>query len=368
MTLSAFDYHLPSEKIAQVPVSPRDSSKLLVVDRKTGQFSDHHFSDLANLLTENDVLVLNNTKVFPARLYGKTDTGKVVELLLARETAVDASSITWAALTKPGLKVGAHVTILDTDCTVECVGTDDYTRLLRFPMHREEFFPFLDAQAHTPIPPYIHWDEQDESRLRELYQTVYAKYAGAVAAPTAGLHFTDALFEKLRAKNVQIEELTLHVGLGTFLPVKTDDIADHHMHAEWYELTKGTADRLNIAKKNGKRIIAVGTTTVRVLETCASLATDHHRLGGAGQSLVASTSSTSIFVYPPYRFGFVDSMITNFHTPKSTLLMLISAFGSYPQTDTPFTNFADSLLGRAYTHALLNKYRFYSFGDAMWIV
>lgn len=364
MTLSAFDYHLPNEKIAQVPASPRDSSKLLIVDRSTGTFLDKHFCDLADLLTERDVLVLNNTKVFPARLYGKTGTGKVVELLLARESAVDAQSVTWNALTKPGLKVGEHVTILDTDCIVECVNVDDYTRQVRFPMHREEFFPFLDAQAHTPIPPYIHWDEDDEARLRTLYQTVYAKYTGAVAAPTAGLHFTDTLFEKLRAKHVQIEELTLHVGLGTFLPVKTDEIADHHMHAEWYELTKDTADRLNIAKKNGKRIIAVGTTTVRVLETCVQ----DGALVAPASTGQASTSSTDIFVYPPYRFGFVDSMITNFHTPKSTLLMLISAFGTAPQTAAPFTNFADSLLGRAYAHALCHEYRFYSFGDAMWIV
>lgn len=362
MTLSDFDYILPPEKIAQVPLHPRDSSKLLVVDRVTGSFDDRHFRDLADLLTPDDVLVINNTKVFPARLLVHKTSGnskKPVEFLLEKEVGVSADTISWDALTRPGLKVGDEFEIPGSHVRGVCEEVHDYTRKVTFFIDREHFLSQLDRWAKTPIPPYIRWNSDDETHLREVYQTVYAKYQGAVAAPTAGLHFTPELMERLKTKGVQIEEVTLHVGLGTFLPVKTEQIEAHHMHGEWYELSQPTAENLNDAKCTGKRIIAVGTTTVRVLESCSS--DDGHLTGQIGV--------TSIFIYPPYNFKFVDSIITNFHTPKSTLLMLISAFVSAPNTHSaPFSTFHSSLVGRAYQHALEHNYRFYSFGDAMWIV
>lgn len=354
--LSQFDYQLPPERIAQFPATPRDASKLLIVDRNTSEMTDKHFFDLAIQLTSNDVLVLNNTKVFPARLVvDKND--KKVELLLEKEITLTPNSITFSVLSKPGLKLGDKVSVPTTDVTATCIRVEGYTRILEFNCNREQLFVVLDKIAKTPIPPYIKWNQDDEKALREKYQTVYAKYQGAVAAPTAGLHFTKELIETLKAKGVGIEYVTLHVGLGTFLPVKTEDIAAHHMHEEVFELDAQTALNLNEAKKKGRRIIAVGTTTIRVLETCAQ-----------GDQLVANTGATKIFIYPPYSFKFVDSLITNFHTPKSTLLMLVSALACAPNTGTNFTNFSDSVIGKAYEHALQNNYRFYSFGDAMWIV
>ncbi len=368
MTLSDFDYTLPPEKIAQKPVDPRDTSKLLIVDRKDKSFTDKHFYDLADLLTPDDVLVLNNTKVFPARLLvhktGTAETGqrpvstrKPIELLLEKEVAVTADTISWDALTKPGLKVGDTFEIPGSHVTGVCEEVHDYTRKVTFHINREHFFSQLDRWAKTPIPPYIRWNTDDESHLREVYQTVYAKYNGAIAAPTAGLHFTSELLAKLRSRGIQIEEVTLHVGLGTFLPVKTDDITAHAMHSEWFELSPETAHNLNEAKAAGKRIIAVGTTVVRVLESCSFLIATSYQLQ-------ARRATTSIFIYPPYQFKFVDSIITNFHTPKSTLLMLVSAFVTQ---EIPFTTFADCLIGKAYQHALDSDYRFYSFGDSMWI-
>jgi S-adenosylmethionine:tRNA ribosyltransferase-isomerase len=285
-----------------------------------------------------------------------------VELLLEKEAAVTSETITWDALTKPGLKAGDTFEIPGSHVRGVCEAINGYTRRITFFIDREHFLSQLDRWAKTPIPPYIRWNSDDEAHLREVYQTVYAKYRGAVAAPTAGLHFTPALLEKIRAKGIQIEEVTLHVGLGTFLPVKTEQIEDHYMHAEWFELSQPTAEGLNEAKRSGKRIIAVGTTTVRVLESCSqSLGTSH-------QSLVTRSGSTQIYIYPPYQFKFVDSLITNFHTPKSTLLMLVSALASSPNIlNSPFSTFRSSLIGKAYAHALENNYRFYSFGDAMWI-
>lgn len=357
-TLSDFDYHLPAERIAQTPATPRDSSKLLIVDRKTQSLTDERFYNLADLLTPNDVLVLNNTKVFPARLFvEKIPSRKPIEILLEKEVSLTPTSITWDALTKPGLKVGDHIVIPNTTIEGECVAVQDYTRTLTFSVSREAFLTTLDQWAHTPVPPYINWERHDERKLRQLYQTVYAKTQGAVAAPTAGLHFTAELLEKIQESKVAIEYVTLHVGLGTFLPVKTEAIQDHLMHSEWFELKGEIANRLNQAKSQGKRIIAVGTTTVRVLESCANT---HHRLS-------PTIGETDIFIYPPYTFKFVDSMITNFHTPKSTLLMLICAFVTHPNTHEHFTNFSSSVMGEAYNYALENNYRFYSFGDAMWI-
>lgn len=364
MHLSDFDYYLPPEKIAQVPMHPRDHSRMLVLDRKTQAISDKHFFDLAEMLTPNDVLVLNNTKVFPARLavlrtaVGPAGQKKPIELLLEKEVGVSAETITWHALTKPGLKVGDTFEIPGSHVTGVCEAVDGYLRTVTFHIDREHFFSQLDRWAQTPIPPYIRWNHDDEAHLRQVYQTVFAKYTGAMAAPTAGLHFTPELLANIRARGIQIEEVTLHVGLGTFLPVKTDDITAHSMHSEWFELSPATAIALNDAKVAGKRIIAVGTTVVRVLESCAELTTDQTP---EIVRLLPRRAVTSIFIYPPYQFKFVDSMITNFHTPKSTLLMLITAF-------VHGTDFKSSLVGTAYQHALSHDYRFYSFGDCMWIV
>lgn len=356
LSLSDFDYQLPSERIAQVPLAQRDQCKLLCVDRKSGNLTDRLFTDLGTSLGSTDVLVLNNTKVLPARLFATTPTGKTIEILLEKEVSQTPESLTFECLSKPGLPEGA-VAFLDSSVKVTCTKVLGYTRQLEFALPREAFFMLLYRIGHTPIPPYIAWEDTDEMSLRAHYQTVYASKIGAVAAPTAGLHFTPDLLKKLQANGVQIEEVTLHVGLGTFLPVKTDRIAAHHMHSERYELSSAVASRLNTAKENGKRIIAVGTTSVRVLETCADSSGALH--GGSGE--------TQIFIYPPYRFRVVDSLITNFHTPKSTLLMLIAAFVSSPNTATSFEQFQSSLMGAAYHHALDHDYRFYSFGDAMWI-
>lgn len=355
--LADFDYKLPENRIAQSPVIPRDQSKLLVLNKTSGRISDKHFYDLAELLTQDDVLVLNNTKVFPARLLAKRGN-KFVELLLEREAGLtDAGNIIFSALTKPGLKSGDQLEIPNTKVRAVCSSVTGYRRHLQFNLGREQFFAILDDLARTPVPPYIKWNQDDEKVLRQKYQTVFAKRQGAVAAPTAGLHFTAELLEKLRMKGVQIKYVTLHVGLGTFLPVKTDDITKHQMHEEWFELDEPTANHLNVAKAGGKRIIAVGTTTVRVLESCAK----HN-------ALTAQSGYTRIYIYPPYKFKFVDAVITNFHTPKSTLLMLTAALTSLPNTGHSFTTFANSLMGRAYRHALENNYRFYSFGDAMLIM
>ena len=357
LSLSDFDYTLPDDKIAQVPMEPRDHSKLLVVRRQNKSFEDKHFYDLINILTYNDVLILNNTKVFPARLIVQKDSGKPVELLLEKELSLTPTTITFESLTKPGLKLGDVVRIPGTDVSARCVSVNEYTRTLEFSVGREKLFSLLDTWAQTPIPPYIHWGKDDEHHLRERYQTVYARTRGAVAAPTAGLHFTTELLQRIKERGIQIEYVTLHVGLGTFLPVKTDDISAHHMHGEWFSLDQPTADRLNESKQQGKKIVAVGTTTIRVLETCAN----------AAGKLTPQTGTTQIFIYPPYQFKFVDSLITNFHTPKSTLLMLVSALVSEPNTSLPFHSFPESLIGKAYSHALENDYRFYSFGDAMLI-
>lgn len=355
LSLSQFSYHLPDERIAHTPIEPRDHSKLLVLDKETGSSDHKHFYDLPDLLDENVVLVRNNTKVLPARLYGKKETGGAIEILLNKREALTKDSETWQVLTKPGLKLGQTIHFENSTLTAECVEVEEYTRLVRFNQGGQQLFDSLYQIGHTPIPPYIHWDEQDEQHLRERYQTLYAKHEGSAAAPTAGLHFTKELDEQLISNGVQIEEVTLHVGLGTFLPVKDDDITHHHMHAEQMELTKDVADRLNQAKKLGKKILAVGTTTTRLLESCVN----------AQGELEPSQSDTSIYIYPPYEYKFVDQIITNFHLPESTLLMMISAFISQPNTNNTFETFEKSVIGKAYQEAIQNEYRFYSFGDGM---
>lgn len=325
-----YDYHLPNYLIAQSPASPRDSSRLLTIDRYSGQTSHHLFSDLPKLIRPTDVLVFNNTAVFPARLHGVKSTGGKVEVLLLKNINKDL----WEVISHPGLKPDQ---ILKFTHKISAQVID--------PKHL--FFSHLKSVSQigtTPLPPYIH-SLVAENRLRRQYQTVYAKSAGSAAAPTAGLHFTHRLLKRLAKTGIQMEYLTLHVGLGTFKPPTADQIASGKLHSEWFTLSLATAKHLNEAKSAGRRIIAVGTTTTRVLETCADLKGHLHPRSG----------QTDIFIKPPYKFRFVDGLITNFHLPHSSLLMLVSAFAS-PET-----------VQGAYEEAVHNNYRFFSFGDASFI-
>jgi S-adenosylmethionine:tRNA ribosyltransferase-isomerase len=358
-TIDQFDYNLPHRLIAQKPAEPRDSSKLLVVDRETGQIEHHHFSDLPSLLGPNDVIVRNNTKVIPARILGQKTTGGQVELLLIKRLHLEQDQEIWECLTKPGLKPGQVVSFDSSPLLATCTTITNYTREIAFNLSHSALFEELTKIGHTPIPPYItDWSDNDEPKLRQLYQTTFAKIQGSAAAPTAGLHFTPELDQQLLAKGVQIEEITLHVGLGTFLSVKTQDITQHDMHSEWFTLPEAVAERLNKAKHEGKRIIAVGTTSTRVLETCAN---------DNGQ-LTPQSGETQLYVYPPRKFKLVDAMITNFHEPKTTLIMLASAFSSAPNTSHEFKTFWETPVGKAYQEAMNNNYRFLSFGDAMLII
>lgn len=357
-TLQDFDYILPQSAIAQQPAHPRDSSKLLVYTRKTQEIQHKIFRDIVSLLSPNDVLVRNNTKVIPARLFGKKESGGNVEILLAKHVSSKPGEEIWETLVRPGVKTGTTLHFEHSDLTATCISERGYTRVFSFSKQGPEFYEAVLVCGYTPLPPYIHQDYAKEDILRKQYQTTYAKLEGSSAAPTAGLHFTKDIDEQLRKKGVHVEEVTLHVGLGTFLPVKTQDIQKHEMHSEWFSLDEQTAQRLNTYKKEGKRIIAVGTTSVRVLETCV----DKHGL------LHSQTTDTNIYIYPPHTFTFVDALITNFHMPKSTLLMLISAFSTTPNTTTePFTTFLQSGIGKAYMEALQKNYRFFSFGDSMLI-
>jgi S-adenosylmethionine:tRNA ribosyltransferase-isomerase len=355
-----FHYDLPPERIAQFPLEPRDSSRLLVLDRNSGSLHHHHFSDLADLLTPNDILVRNNTKVIPARIFGTKQTGGKAEILLIRAISLQPDGDVWECLTKPGLKLGQTVTFGESSSlSATCVEIHEYTRYLKFSCTSQTFWNKLNTLGHTPIPPYIHWNTDDEKRLREVYQTTYAKITGSVAAPTAGLHFTTELDTKLRQKGVEILEVTLHVGLGTFLPVQDAQLANGELHQEFCEITPEVAAAITAAKVAGKRIIAVGTTTVRTVESAARVSTDG--------TLSAFAGPTTLFIRPGFPFKIVDSMVTNFHLPDSSLLMLLSAFVSAPNTAHPFENFAKSTVGRAYDSAIQEQYRFFSFGDAMWI-
>jgi len=356
MDISLFDYKLPEELIAQSPTIPRDHSRLLIIDRKDGSFSHKHFYDIIDYLTPNDVVVLNKTKVFPARFFGKKKTGGKIEVLLIEEVKTGI----WKALTKPGFKVGQIV--IFEKVVFDTAGHEEQIVLLKTKIDKIKLLNLLEKFGHIPLPPYIH-SKKSEKKLREEYQTVYAKITGSVAAPTAGFHFTEELLDKIKAKGVQIEYVTLHVGLGTFAPVKTKKIEDHPMHFEYFEVEPEVADRLNKAKKSGKRTVLVGTTTTRVLET---LVTDKEE--PCQLDTKELRGSTNLFIFPPYKYKFIDALITNFHLPKSTLLCLVSAFVSSPNTDKEFGSFEKSLMGRAYKEAVKEKYRFYSFGDACFIV
>lgn len=336
--LSTYDYYLPENLIAQTPLEKRDESRLLVFDRKTKDIYHRQFKDITSFLKKGDVLVVNNTRVLPARLLGKKDTGASVEiLLLKRRNMTD-----WEVLLKPAkrVKIGTILTINDElKCELLEV-LDDGNRMVRF-IFDGVFEDILDRVGSMPLPHYIHEKLKDKER----YQTVYNKVDGSAAAPTAGLHFTNELLQKIRDMGVEILELTLDVGLGTFRPCKEDDITKHVMHTEHYRLSQEVADKINKAKIENRRVIAVGTTSVRTLETVAQ----------KGMPLEASEGDTSIFIYPPYKFKVVDALITNFHLPKSTLIMLVSAFAGYENTMN------------IYETAVENQYRFFSFGDAMFI-
>ena len=337
---SDFYFDLPEELIAQDPLEDRSSSRLLVLDKETGETSHHIFKEVINYLNPGDCLVLNNTKVIPARLIGhKEDTGAAIEVLLLKRKETDI----WETLVKPGKKCKPgtkivfgegllHATVLET--------VEDGNRLIQF-SYEGIFEEILDKLGEMPLPPYITHKLQDKNR----YQTVYAKYEGSAAAPTAGLHFTKELLKQIEEKGVDIAYVTLHVGLGTFRPVKVDNILEHHMHSEFYQVTKEAADKINKAKKEGHRVICVGTTSCRTVESAA----DENGMVKEG------CDNTEIFIYPGYKFKVLDALITNFHLPESTLVMLVSALAG-----------REHILN-AYEEAIREKYRFFSFGDAMLI-
>ena len=341
MKTSDFSFELPKELIAQDPLEDRSSSRLLCLDRNTGAIKHDVFRNITAYLKKGDCLVLNDTKVIPARLYGtKADTGAAVEILLLKRREADV----WETLVRPGKKCrpGARLIFGDESLLQGEILTvlEDGNRLIRF-SYTGIFEEILDRLGEMPLPPYITHKLQDRNR----YQTVYAKHEGSAAAPTAGLHFTETLLQEIRAVGVEIVPVTLHVGLGTFRPVKVDDVEAHHMHSEYYQITAEAADRINKARENGGRIICVGTTSCRTLESAAD----------EDGRLRESSGWTDIFIYPGYRFRIMDALITNFHLPESTLLMLVSAFAGKERILT------------AYEEAVRNRYRFFSFGDAMFI-
>lgn len=340
MKVSDFDYYLPEELIAQKPIYPRDASRLLVLDRKTGQVEHCSFTEIVAYLQTGDVLVLNDTRVIPARLFGRRhDTGGKIEVFLLKRL----STREWEVLVKPGKRARLGSTIVFGEGELTALvkdRTDAGGRLLEFE-YRGVFEEHLDKLGMMPLPPYIKEKLED----RERYQTVYSRMEGSSAAPTAGLHFTPELLATIQTKGIHLAYLLLHVGLGTFRPVAADNVEEHIMHSEYYEVTPKAAETINQARKQGGRIIAVGTTSVRTLETVA----DEKGIISAGSGW------TDIFIYPGYRFKCVDALLTNFHLPKSTLLMLVSAFAGVEQ------------VREAYCQAVENKYRFFSFGDAMFI-
>lgn len=344
--LSGYDYHLPSHLIAQTPVTPRDHSRLLVIESLT-QHHHHHFYQLPQWLQAGDLLVLNNTKVIPARLYGQKTTGAPVEILLLEQMSHNR----WLALVKPGkrFKIGTEITF-SPDLQAKVMDRDPETggRILEFNQGTDgNFWDILEKIGQIPFPPYVTDSQADVSQ----YQTIYAQIPGAVAAPTAGLHFTDNLLETLHTKGIDTAEITLHVGVGTFRPVEVENIKEHQMHAEWLEIPNITAEKIRQTKAQGGRVFAVGTTVIRALEGAAQWA-ENERKG----ELTGFKGKTDIFIYPGYQWRIIDGLITNFHLPKSSLLMLVSA-----------------LIGRErllnlYQEAVQENYRFYSFGDAMLIL
>lgn len=340
MSVKDYWFDLPKEQIAQDPLPDRSSSKLMVLDKDTGEVTHKIFTDIINYLEPGDCLVLNNTKVIPARLYGKKEeTGSGCEILLLKRMEDDR----WECIVKPGkkLRTGARVDFGEGLLKGEIVDVlEDGNRIIKF-YYEGIFEEILDKLGTMPLPPYITHELKDKNR----YQTVYAKFDGSAAAPTAGLHMTKELLKKIEDKGIVIAEVTLHVGLGTFRPVKEENVLEHHMHTEHYEVTKEAADKINEAKRNGKRVVCVGTTSCRTVESAAT----------EDGVLLPKTGDTDIFIYPGYKFKILDALITNFHLPESTLIMLVSALAG-----------REKVLN-AYNEAVKNNYRFFSFGDAMFI-
>lgn len=340
MRTDDFDYYLPEELIAQTPLEKRDSSKFLVLDKKTGNIEHRKFNDIVEYLNPGDVLVINDTKVIPARLYGiKEGTNAHVEILMLKDLGNDI----WEVLCKPAkrIKVGTVISFGDGKLKAECVSVkDEGIRKIKL-IYKGILLEILNELGEMPLPPYIH----EKLKEKDRYQTVYAKNLGSAAAPTAGLHFTKDLLNKIKDKGVIVTNVTLHVGLGTFRPVSVEDVTKHKMHSEFYMMSKETADILNKAKEEHRRIISVGTTSVRTLETIISLYGKFKECSG----------NTDIFIYPGYEFKAIDALVTNFHLPKSTLIMLVSALAG-----------KDNIM-KAYEEAVKNKYRFFSFGDSMFI-
>ncbi|HEY6764072.1 MAG TPA: tRNA preQ1(34) S-adenosylmethionine ribosyltransferase-isomerase QueA [Candidatus Sulfotelmatobacter sp.] len=360
MLVSEFDYELPPERIAQEPLSDRAGARLLHLNRSTGEFADRTFRDFPSLLRPTDLLVFNNTRVFPARLYARREGSKTqavskrnpaardflrgrVEVLLTRQVTGDATE--WQCLVRPGRKIGVGEKLVfgeAEELQAEVIARGEFgERRIRFAPVRN-FFELVERIGHVPLPPYI--DRGDSIADRERYQTVYARPRGSVAAPTAGLHFTPEILDEIRARGIHTEEITLHVGLGTFQPVRTEIVEEHRLHSERYEISHRAAETINRSVTEGRRVVAVGTTTVRTLEFVAGL--------GGGQ-IVAGRGEANIFIYPGYEFRIVKAILTNFHLPQSTLLMLISAFAGRER------------ILRAYRQAVALEYRFYSYGDCM---
>lgn len=341
MKTSDFFYELPQELIAQTPIEPRDSSRLMILDKKTGEIEHKIFRDLIDYLNPNDCLILNDTRVIPARIYGvKKETGAVVEFLLLNQKENNV----WECLCKPGKRAKIATEFVFGDGIVDCEVvdiTEDGNRLIQFKCDSKEIYNILDKIGKMPLPPYI----TEELKDGERYQTVYSRELGSAAAPTAGLHFTNEMLDRIQEKGIKIGYVTLHVGLGTFRPVKVDDVTKHKMHTEHYHISKDTADLINETKNNGGRVISVGTTSTRTLESVAT----------KNGCICEDEGDTSIFIYPGYEFKCVDALVTNFHLPESTLIMLVSALAGYDKTMN------------AYNTAVAEKYRFFSFGDAMFI-
>lgn len=346
MLVTEFDYDLPEELIAQMPADKRENSRMLVLDRTSGTISHKHFYDITDLLEPDTLLVLNNTKVLPARLYGTKATGARIEVFLLEQK----SGKTWSCLIKPSKRVKPETEIkISDELTVRAVKRleEDGEWLVDL-KYDGELFDILHKIGHIPLPPYIERKLETEELKQfdiERYQTVYAKDEGSVAAPTAGLHFTEEILNKLENKGIELAYVTLNVGLGTFRPVKCENITEHKMHSESFEITEKTAEQINRAKQTGKKITAVGTTTVRTLETA------YKQYG----EIKACRSTSELFIYPPYEFKVIDGLITNFHLPKSTLLMLVSALAG------------KEFIFEAYEEAIKERYRFFSYGDCMYI-
>lgn len=340
MKTDDFDFELPERLIAQTPIKNRDESRMLVLDKETGNIEHKHFNEIINYLNEGDILVLNDTKVIPARLYGvKEDTNAVIEILMLKELGENS----WECLTKPAKRIKLGTVVSFGDGRLKAICTEIKEEGIRvFELKYEGIlYEILDSLGEMPLPPYIHEKLEDKDR----YQTVYAKNIGSAAAPTAGLHFTKELISKIEEKGINVAYVTLHVGLGTFRPVNVEDVTKHKMHSEFYVMSKETADTLNKAKKDNRRIISVGTTSTRTLETIMNLYGEFKECSGW----------TEIFIYPGYEFKAVNSLITNFHLPKSTLVMLVSALAGKEN------------IMNAYNEAIKEEYRFFSFGDSMFI-